>query len=508
MNNNSRVAFNTVIQYIQLILNVLIGLISVRLILNALGQVDYGIYDVVGGVVGLFAFITSSLSQASMRFLSIRVGEGDVNSIKQTFSTCLWLHVAMALCLVVILELAGLFIFNGFLNIPQDRMDAARVVFHFVALSLFFNVVEAPFQSIIGTFEDFWYTSVVSLIISVLKLVVALFLTICSKDKLIIYGFLLTIVTTIEFFLYWIFVKRKYDDFISFSSPNSKDVKSISGFVGWTLLDSFATISQRQGYAILINKFFGPIANTSYAVSKQVDNHVYMISSSVISTMKPQIMKSYGMGDESRTFRLSMTAGKFGFSLMSMVSIPLIVMLPDVLTLWLKSYPNDAVVFCRLLLTACMIEQLTRGLVFANQAVGNIKWFSIVVSIIRISALPLSWILFKAGCAPYMAFVVLVFCELLASYSRVIILSRISNYKAITFFTAVLLKVIPPVLFEVLICYYIYSVLPHSILVMLLIVFVSSIVYGILIYLIGLTKEEKNSLIDLFKQLKKRFHKA
>lgn len=508
MNNNSRVAFNTAIQYVQLISNVLIGLISVRLILNALGQIDYGIYDVVGGVVGLFAFITSSLSQASMRFLSIRVGEGDVNRIKQTFSTCIWLHVTIALFLVLLIEAAGFFIFDGFLNIPAERNDVARIVYHFVALSLFVNIVEAPLQSLVGTFEDFWYSSLVAFIVSLLKLLVAIALSFSNMDKLVFYGLLLTVIAIIEFLLYYIFVKHKYGNYISFVSPNSNDLKFISSFVGWTLLDSFATISQRQGYALLINKYFGPIVNTSYAISKQVDNNVFMISNSVISTMKPQIMKSYGMGDISRSFRLSMTAGKFGFSLMSMVSIPLIIMMPEVLTIWLKSYPDNAVIFCRLLLTACMVEQLTRGLVYANQAVGNIKWFSIIVSIIRISALPASWFVFRIGGEPYLAFVVLLVCELLASFSRVFILSRISDYNAISFFSAVLIKIIPSLLFEIFICYFLYNLLPHTILSMILNVIVSSILYGIIIYLIGLTKEEKNSLLDLLQQIIKRYRKV
>lgn len=508
MNNSSRVAFNTAIQYVQLICNVLIGLISVRLILNALGQVDYGIYDVVGGVVGLFAFITSSLSQASMRFMSIRVGEGDVDRIRQTFSTCLWLHVAIALLLVLVIEIAGFFIFDGFLNIPAERNDAARIVFHFVALSLFVNIVEAPFQSLIGTFEDFWFSSLVAFIVSLLKLVVAIVLTFSNNDKLVVYGFLLTVVAIIEFILCFLFVRNKYGRYVSFAATNSADIKKISNFIGWTLLDSFATISQRQGYALLINNYFGPVVNTSYAISKQVDNSVYMISNSVISTMKPQIMKSYGMGDTDRSFRLSMTAGKFGFSLMSMVSIPLIIMMPDVLTIWLKSYPEDAVVFCRLLLMACMIEQLTRGLVYANQAVGNIKWFSIIVSVIRISALPISWLLFRVGGDPYLAFVVLLICELLASFSRVFILSKISEFKAGTFFGSVLLKMIPPLLFEIFICYYLYKLFSHTIPSMVFIVVLSTLLYGVFIYLVGLTKEEKNSILDLLQQVITRHRKV
>ena len=225
---------------------------------------------------------------------------------------------------------------------------------------------------------------------------------------------------------------------------------------------------------------------------------MYTISASVINTMKPQIMKSQGVGDEGRMFRLSLTAGKFGFSMMSLVAIPLLVMMPDVLSLWLKEVPEGTVLFARLMVAACMCEQVTKGLVYANQAVGNIKWFSISISTIRVLALPISWVLFCLGAPAYAAIVVFFICETIGSFSRVIILSKISNFKASSFIYSVFLQLLPPFVLSIVLCalcYHFYS----GIWGMILVCIINVICYAIIMFLVGLTKEEKQAIIGIIR---------
>jgi O-antigen/teichoic acid export membrane protein len=490
----NRVAINTAIQYVQLVANILIGLISVRLILGALGDIDYGIYDVVGGLIALLAFISNSLAQSSMRFLSVSLGTKDNLETKRVFRSCIWLHFLIALGLAFLIELIGIFVFNGFLNIPANRLSAAKIIYHCVTISLFLNILSSPFSALIISHEHFWYTSLVALLNSVLKLIIAVLLTYCFSDKLIAYGILLSIVTLLDFILLCLFTLIKYPHQISLSFPGIHSLKSITSFVGWTLLDVLGSLLNRQGYAILLNRFFGPVTNTSFALSRQLEGHMFSVSSSVISTMKPQMMKSYGAGEEKRMFRLALTAGKIGFALMALIGIPLIIMMPEVLHYWLKEYPADTILFARLMIIACMIEQLTRGLVYANQAVGNIKWFSMIVSSIRIVALPLSWVLLRFGCPSYVAIVVFLICETIASLSRIVILGRISTFNPSDFIRLVLFKIFTPVMIGVFICLLMYHLFPRMLVYLLINILITTCFYGYFVYQWGLTVGERDSV--------------
>lgn len=503
-NNINRVAVNTIIQYVQLVLNVVIGLISVRLILNALGASDYGIYDLIGGVVAMLSFITATLSQTSMRFLSVSLGKGDVLETKKTFSACFWLHIYIGCILVFVLSIVGLFLFNGALNIPSDRNSTARIIYYIMILNLFVKVSTTPFSALLCSHEKFVFSSCIGILDSLLKLVIAIILTCYSKDKLLLYGILMASVTVLNSICFIVFSSAKYNSEMSFAITSPKSMNSITKFAGWTVLDVMGTVVSRQGYAILINGFFGTIANAVFAISRQIEGHMYTISASVIDTMKPQIMKSQGAGDNNRMFRLSMTSGKLGFAMMSFVAIPLFVMMPEVLTLWLKDVPEGTVFFTRLMVLACMIEQLTRGLVYANQAIGNIKWFSISISSIRILALPISWICYRLGSPMHIAIVIFLICESLGSASRVFILSRITDFDANSFVVMVFKQIIPPFVLSLGLCILVHNI-TAGLIGLVITTFATLLSYGALMYSIGLNAIEKKSintfLVTLFRKL-------
>lgn len=504
MNTANRVAFNTVVQYVQLVLNVLIGLVSVRLILLALGDSDYGIYNVVGGVTGMLAFLSSSFAQTSMRYISVSIGQKVESGIRDTFRRCFWLHFMIALLIAFVFEVLSFFLFDGFLNIPDDRLRTAEIIYHAMVFSVFLRIVDTPFKALINSHEKFWFTSFIGIVDAVCKLLIALVITYWFSDKLLVYGLLMAMITVINFLSYLIYCLIYYPQYLSFGRTTFDEVRSMTGFAGWTLLDALASILNRQGYAVMINKFFGPVMNTTYGLARQVDEHLYHLSSSVTVSMKPQIMKSKGAGDQDRMFRLSLTAGKFGFSMMAFVTIPLFVMMQDALILWLKEVPDGTALFARLLVAACMIEQLTRGLVYANQAVGNIKWFSIIVSLVRMLALPVSVGFLLAGAPAYMAIVIYLVFESLASGCRVVVLSRISDFKAMSFVKEVFLMILPPFFIAMGFSYLFYSY-SRSIPALLINAALSASLYGALMYGFGLTQVEKTAVRNLALSLLGRF---
>lgn len=503
MNTANRVAFNTIVQYVQLVLNVVFGLISVRLILLALGESDYGIYNVVGGVTGMLSFISSSFAQTSMRYISVSIGRKDEAEIQDTFRRCFWLHFLIALFIAFVFEVLAFFLFDGFLNIPADRMRTAEIIYHVMVFSVAIRIVDTPFKALINSHEKFWFTSFIGIVDAVLKLGIALVITYWFSDKLLVYGLLMAVITIVNVTSYVSYCYIFYARYLSYRWTSFQELREMSGFAGWTLMDALASILNRQGYAVMINKFFGPVMNTTYGLARQVDEHLYHLSSSVTVAMKPQIMKSRGAGDQDRMFRLSLTAGKFGFSMMAFVTIPLFIMMPDALQLWLKEVPEGTALFARLLVAACMIEQLTRGLVYANQAVGNIKWFSIIVSAVRMLALPVSVGFLLAGAPAYVAFVMYLVFESLASGSRVIVLSRISDFKAMSFVKEVFLMILPPFFIALGFSYLFYSHF-HSLLALAINVILSAALYGILLYTIGMTKLERKAVVDMITSMVRR----
>lgn len=510
MNSSSRIAINTVIQYVQLFTNLLISLVTVRVLLKALGVEDYGVYNLIGGVVSLLSFISSSLSQTSIRFISVSLGKGnDKNKTKDVVSACFSLHLYIAFLLAIIIEIVGFFLFDGFFNIPPDRIHAAQIVYHCTVLTLIVSIVSTPFQAILTSHERFVFLSLVAIGISILKLLIAYTVSVVQIDKLILYGILMTLVSITDFICYVLFCVVKHRDCIGLRLLGFSSIRPIMGFASWTLLDVLSTVINRQGYAITLNKFFGPTVNSAYAIGGQTSAALFPLSSSIINTMKPQILKSYGAGDTRRSLRLSISAGKFGFTLLSMVSIPLLVFMPEVLSIWLGDVPNGAVFIARVKVLANMVEQLTRGLVYVNQAEGNIKWFSIIVSCTRMLALPISIVCMLGGATMETAMLVFLGCEALASFVRVLVMTHKTELKISDYLKSILFQVLPSFLMCLLLCI-IASRYAKGILGLFTISGLSAAVYLALMYSIGLNRIERFSINNMIRVFYYKFigHKA
>lgn len=315
----------------------------------------------------------------------------------------------------------------------------------------------------------------------------------------------MAVVSLLDLLFYVVFLLIKYRKEIFVAKPYIFRIKGMLGFAGWTVVDTIGNIASRQGYPILLNNFFSATINAVYAIARQVAGHVYMVSSACIETMKPQIIKSYGTNNIDRMLQLSMTAGKMGFILMSLITTPLFIMMPYVLELWLESVPKGAVAFARLLIVVEMVEQLTRGFSYACQAMGNIKWLSILVAGFRILGLPISTIFLLLGYPAKSVLYVFIFCETLASFSRVVVTCKISTLKISDFLKEVLLRIIPPYLISLTLCY-IFCYLQYGILWMLLSIVFSCAVYLSINWLIGLTSYEKDSIKDILHHMYRKTH--
>lgn len=507
MDNSSRVAANTIILYARLIICALIGLYSVRIILAALGAEDYGIYNVVAGVIAMLSFIKTTLSATSVRFITVSQGTHDATKIRDAFRKCFHLHLIMGLLLSTILAIVGPFLFDGFLNIPENRVHSAEIVFYFMCFTVFLSIVVTPFSALIVSHEKFIYTSIISVLDMVLKLGIAFYITYTSHDKLIAYGLLMALVTVVNVFLYLFYDMKHYRNEMDVSHFSVKGLGEVTGFAGWTMFVTLGFTLSRQGFVILLNKFCGLVVNAAYALAGQIEGYLDMIASSVVTAIKPQIMKSFGEGDLDRMFRLSFTSGKIGVSMMSLLALPMIILMPDILALWLKEFPEGTVLFARLIIIACMANQLTVGVSNANSAIGNIKVFSIVVSVSRAMSLPVAWLFLRLGYSAYIAVGVYAVFEIITSLCRVIVLVNQNGLKYSLFFKDVFFRMAPPILVSLLVGFVMARFIHHSLIGMCLIMVTMLAVYVTLMYLMGLSEYEKDIIEGMVRKFKLRFKK-
>lgn len=504
MQASTRVVFNTGIQYVRVLITVGINLYSVRLILNSLGKVDYGIYNLIAGVIAMLAFLNTAMSITTQRYLSVGQGRNDLDFQKCIFINSFWLHVAIGITVVVLAEIAGFFLFSGFLNIPPERISIASQVYHFMLLSTFFTILGVPFTATLTAHENFLLPAILLIIQSFLNLGIALLLYIVPGDKLLFYGMCMVVPILLNFGCSVFFCIRKYQECFSLSVKriNISLVKELTGFAGWNLIHALCTIGTVQGIAVLLNLFFGTVINAAYGIANQVAGQVNFFANSLFVSMNPQIMKAEGAGERKKMFMLAMLASKWGFFLLAVIAIPCIFEMPSILAFWLKEVPEYTVSFCRLILIAVLMNQLTIGLISANQAIGKMKNYTLTVCIIRMMILPLGYILLKNGFAVEMVLCGYILTECIASFARLCLLKRNGGLDVVCFVKQVFCKELLPTfllfIYWIIVIYNIQSeyrffyTLPISILF-----------FGICIYYLGGTDQnEKKTIRRIMQRIK------
>jgi O-antigen/teichoic acid export membrane protein len=416
-----RVVINTGFLYGKMLITILISLFSTRLVLNNLGTTDYGVFNLVGGVVAMLSFLNGAMATATQRFMSFSIGEGDAEKLKSIFSSSVILHLFIGIIIVLLLEFGGIFLFDGILKIPPERIGTAKIVFHFMVVSTFFTINSVPYDAAISAHENFLFDALSGIFESVLKLGIAISLLYTPIDKLILYGLLMACLTILIRIIKSIYCFRKYEECrsrITFR-VNIKLTKEMLSFAGWNLFGSFCTIARNQGLAIVLNQFFGIIVNAAYAIATQVNANLLLFSVNMIKSLNPQIIKSEGSGDRQRMLRLTTLACKSSFFLLAFFAIPIIFEMPFLLKIWLKTVPENTIIFCRLMIILTLILLMTAGLNILIQAVGKIKTSQTVTGSLLILNVPLSFLLVKIGFPAYSVLLGSIFLECIAGGSRI-----------------------------------------------------------------------------------------
>ncbi|TLU94290.1 hypothetical protein FEM55_08540 [Dyadobacter sediminis] len=507
MKSAQKVVLNTGILYSRMLITIGITFYTTREVLNALGATDYGIYNLIAGVIAMLSFLNAAMSTSTQRYLSFHQSNADKNVLKSIFSTSLLLHICIGFILVSGIELSGLYLFNGFLNIPSERLQTARTVYHFMSMSVFFTIVSVPFTASLNSNENMLGLSVVNIIEVVLKLIIAISINGYHGDRLILYGLSMACISFISLIMYVIYCNSHYEECTLRlkKHTNLGIIKNLTSFAGWNLFGALTGIGKTQGVAILLNVFFGTSINAAYGIANQVSSQMNFFSATMLKAINPRIMKTEGQGNRLQMLRLAMMASKFGYFLLAFVAIPCIFEMDNILNFWLKSVPPYTSSFCSLILVAIMVNQLTVGLDSAIQAIGKIKNYMIVAGTIKLLIVPVGYLLLKSGLPPIYVIVGYTVFEGIAGIARLKLLEITGGLNIKEYIKNVYAGILPPTLTIISSLYFVVSVSNSPYRLFYNIPF-SITIFFISIYYWGLCKDEKQIVDNLIANASKRLH--
>jgi O-antigen/teichoic acid export membrane protein len=418
MHSAKRVSINTGFLYARLAITVFISLYATRLVLAALGVDDFGIFSVVGGAVSMLTFLNVAMSAATLRFMSYAEGEGNIEKQKKIFNVSMVLHVLIAIVVVLLLEIVGYFLFNGILQISLERITDAKLIFHFMVVSTFFSIVSVPYDAVINAHENMLLVAILGILETVFKLGIAIYITYTNYDRLIIYGFLMAVLSILLVIVRQIYCHNKYNEVqINIKKYYNKPLfKEITLFAGWSFLGTSTSMIANYGQGIVLNLFFGTKVNAAQGVANQVSGQLGAFAGTMQKALNPVIAKSEGAGKRDLMLKASMMGSKLSFFLLMVLFIPVLVEMPYIFKIWLKDVPEYAIIFCRLLLIRNLIDQMSFTLSSSISAVGNIRRYQIVTSLLHILPLFFSFLLFQMRYPAYTLYYVFIVYSILISF--------------------------------------------------------------------------------------------
>ncbi len=499
--NNKRIAKNTLLLYVRMVFTIIVGLYTSRVVLQTLGINDYGIYNVVGGIVAMLAFLNSAMTSASQRFISFELGTQNHLRLKEIFSTSVTIHLIIAGIIFIIAETIGLWFLNTHMNIAANRMTAANWVYQCSILTFMITVISVPYNACIVAHEHMKAFAYISIVEVGLKLIIVYLLLILSTDKLITYAILVLIVSLIIRIIYSIYCKKNFEECTYQFKFKKALFKEMFFFAGWSLIGNLGFSFKDQAANIILNLFCGTAINAARGVALQVNGIISNFSNNFIMALNPQITKQYAAGNIKESILLVYAGCKYSFYLLSIISIPVMVNLDYLLSLWLGSIPPYASEFLFLALVAALINSMALPLVTAMQATGRIKKFQITICIIMLCELPLTYIILKMGYKPYIAMFPTITVTSIGLFARLILLKQLVPLYSIKYFTFnIILKNIAIGTICLTLATFIHKYFDNNnILNFIITSIISFIITIISIYIFGLSKNERSIIINRIK---------
>ena len=398
--NNKRIAKNTLLLYFRMLFLMLISLYTSRVILNALGVEDYGIYNVVGGVVTMFSMLSGSLSAAISRFITFELGTGDKEKLKKVFSSSVTIQIGIATVVFGLAETVGLWFLNEKMVIPGERMTAANWCFQFSIMTFAVNLISVPYNAAIIAHEKMSAFAYISILEAIGKLSIAWLIVINPIDRLIFFAAIVAILAVIIRLVYGMYCRRYFEECTYHFVYDHDLLKRMFGFAGWNFIGASSAVLRSSGSDIILNLFFGPTVNAARGIAVKMDSVITQFVSNFMTALNPQITKSYASGDREYMFKLIFQGARYSYYILLLLAMPVLLNTHYILVVWLKLVPAHTALFVQLILIFGMSECISNPLVTAMLATGNIRNYQILVGGLQMMNLPVAYLCLYLGAIP------------------------------------------------------------------------------------------------------------
>lgn len=489
--DNKLIAKNTVYMYARMFITLIIGLYTSRVVLASLGFEDYGLYNVVGGIIAMFGFLNGAMTNTTSRYITFYLGKKDVKRLQEVFSTTFYIHALIALIIVVLGETVGLWYVYNKLVIPDGRFDAAIWLYQFTIITAAANIISVPFNASVIAHEKMSTFAIIAVVDSVLKLIIAVSIAHAPFDKLVYYGLMILLVQLMNNLVYWVYSTRKFEGIRIKRFFDRPLFKEMFGFTGWNLFGNFSYVFFTQGLNLILNFFCGTAVNAARGIAVQVEGLVRQFATNVQSAINPQIIKSYAQSDNDRFFSLIFASSRYCFYLLFLLALPIILEADFLLTLWLGDFPDHTINFIRITLLTVTLEALVTPMFMANLASGKVKIYQIVISIISFVFIPITFFAIKITKIPEIVFVCTMVMTVVEIIARIFIVHTQVGLPRKLYVQKVLVNVVIVAVLASILPVLVHLTMTGGLVRFLVVGIVDVLSVGLVVYSLGINKGER-----------------
>lgn len=510
MTTTNRIILNTIILYAKMLVVMAINLWTVPLLLHALGQSDYGLYQLIAGVITMLTFINAAMTLSTQRYMSVAMGESNNEKRLNTiYNVSLLLHLVIGLGIVIILEILTPLLFHGFLNIEPDRIGAAEWIYQFLIISTFFTILSVPFDAELNAYENMMVFAIISIIDAVLRLAIALALPYLSGDLLIIYGAGMAVIAILNTVIKYGYTRKRYTSmYPSFDCLDKNTFKEMFGFAGWNTFSAFSMTGRNQGIAIILNLYLGTVVNAAYGIANQINGLLVYFSATLQKSFNPQLMKSEGMKDNDRMLRFSTSLSKMSALAIIILALPLILEMPYILSMWLgDNVPENTIEFTRYILILSIVYQFSTGLMSAIQSHGIVRNYTLTMSAILLANLPLTYLILWSGWSVQYVIISMIGIEVVCLVVRLLFAHVLCDLSVLEFIKFIILPTVCITCVTYVILWGVTYVLPASFARLIIVCCLDVLLLAPMAYYFVLSQEEKQRIMQLVSPIINRFRK-
>ena len=493
--NNARIAKNTIYLYIRSGVTMLVALYTSRIVLNALGIEDFGIWGVLGGIISIFGFINQSLSSSIFRYITHAIGNGDNENLVKTYNASILIHVGLAFLIFFLCETLGHWFLEQKLVIPDEKRSMVDIVFQIVIVTSSVSIMSVPFNSVIIAYEHMNVYAYLTITDTLFKLAIAAVVFLVPQNKLVWYALMMLVTTIIMLVFYFTYVHINFKN-LHFQKVRDKQLfYSLLGFSGWSIFGNLAYVGYTQGLNMLINMFFGPAVNAARSISLQIEQTVRTFIGNFQTAINPQIIKDYAKADYSQMHLLMFRSSKFSFFMLLLFAMPIALETDTILYLWLKQVPEHTVAFVRIMFLVIALETMSNSIMTGVVATGNIRNYQIIVGTLLLTIVPFSYLTLKLGYPPEAVFIVYLIIEIIAVIARLVIAHKLVFISVKEFIRKVIFKVIAVTVLSLTFPLLLHIFLPDTLYSSAIVCVVSLCMTSTMIYLCGLDRTERKFIV-------------